>query len=520
MSATNGRTIFRRLLPGFLWGTLLQGLLVFGGLPLGAAPTDSLSFTVSIVDADPPTAIADVSASSTVTPGQAVLTWTAPDEDAVGLNGEAAQSYLVKYATFSIASLGGNSALWWTLASTAPFPPVPQTPGNGEIMVVNLASTTRYYFGVRSLDPTGNLSPIDTTAPQATVLTGPTDFQIPAPVSGVTLVNNTGLYTMTWSSTTVNTDGTPATDIVGYEIYSSTDLFGSFGLVVSTPGIGGGFSFTPDPINDVFYVIRAVDNSGNRSPLIDSNFLHVTPTAILGLVGKSTDGSMTRAYVPEGLIPEVKAGGDLLIGMSVNSQPAYNRDAARTLGTYNLTFSGPGAAANADFAMSRPNMNVTLQYAANAGANASNIGVLWWNGSAWVKLGIDPSNVDETLRTVRFDTGLPGIYQVRFYQKADGLSLDRAAVFPRVFSPNGDDVNDRVFFALDNPKGSSFTGKILDLSGGWVADLQAAGAGAPSPDALAWDGRDKTGHIVPAGVYIYKIEGEGRTFTGTVVVAQ
>ncbi len=41
-----------------------------------------------------------------------------------------------------------------------------------------------------------------------------------------------------------------------------------------------------------------------------------------------------------------------------------------------------------------------------------------------------------------------------------------------------------------------------------------------SPDALAWDGRDKTGHIVPAGVYIYKIEGEGRTFTGTVVVAQ
>ncbi|HNC75089.1 MAG TPA: hypothetical protein PK362_09435, partial [Elusimicrobiota bacterium] len=131
MSSKNGRTIFRRLLPGFLWGTLLQGLLVFGGLPLGAAPTDSLSFTVSIVDADPPAAIADVSASSTVTPGQAVLAWTAPDEDAGGLNGEAVQSYVVKYATFSIASLGGNSALWWSLASPAPFPPVPQTPGNG-----------------------------------------------------------------------------------------------------------------------------------------------------------------------------------------------------------------------------------------------------------------------------------------------------------------------------------------------------------------------------------------------------
>lgn len=520
MNAEHGRTTIRRLRPGFLWGLWGLGLLALGAAPAAAAPTDAIAFTVRIADSDPPAPIADVSASSTVTPGQVLLTWTAPDEDGVGLNGEAVQSYTVAYATFSIADLGGNAALWWTLAvTTVPVGP-PLSPGNPEVLVLDLAQGTRYYFGVRSTDGSGNLSPVDTTAPQATAVTNTTDTGTPAPVAGLDVRNNGATYTVTWSSVTLNTNGTPAIDIAGYEIYRSTDLFGSFALVASTPAIGGGYTFAPDPVNDVFYVIRAVDLVGNRSPLADSNYLHVTPTSILGLVGKATDATLTRAYVPEGRIPDLKNGGDLLIGLSSNADPDYNRDTQRTLGTYDLTFARPGAAARTDFALARPEMNVTLQYAANPGANASNIGVLWWNGTAWVKLSVDPANVDETLRTVRFETGLPGVYQVRFYQKADGLSLDRASVFPRVFSPNGDDRNDRVYFVVDNPRGSGVTGRILDLSGGWVADLQPGGAEAPTPDSLAWDGRDKSGHLVPAGVYIYKIEGEGRTFSGTVVVAQ
>lgn len=62
--------------------------------------------------------------------------------------------------------------------------------------------------------------------------------------------------------------------------------------------------------------------------------------------------------------------------------------------------------------------------------------------------------------------------------------------------------------------------RILDLSGGTVATLQPGGPGAPTPDSLKWDGRDASGNLVPAGVYIYRIDGEGKSFTGTLVLAQ
>ena len=55
---------------------------------------------------------------------------------------------------------------------------------------------------------------------------------------------------------------------------------------------------------------------------------------------------------------------------------------------------------------------------------------------------------------------------------------------------------------------------------GEVADLRPAGAGAPTPDTLCWNGRDRNGTTARAGVYIYVIKGEGKSMTGTVVVAK
>ena len=47
-----------------------------------------------------------------------------------------------------------------------------------------------------------------------------------------------------------------------------------------------------------------------------------------------------------------------------------------------------------------------------------------------------------------------------------------------------------------------------------------AGAGAPTADTMMWDGRDRDGRLVKAGVYIYCVKGEGKKMTGTVVVAK
>ncbi|HNF58872.1 MAG TPA: hypothetical protein PLN89_04800, partial [Elusimicrobiota bacterium] len=55
------------------------------------------------------------------------------------------------------------------------------------------------------------------------------------------------------------------------------------------------------------------------------------------------------------------------------------------------------------------------------------------------------------------------------------LTLDTNGVIPRLFSPNGDGINDVVYFSLSNPTLSDVTGRVLDVSGGEVSDLAPAG---------------------------------------------
>ena len=50
-----------------------------------------------------------------------------------------------------------------------------------------------------------------------------------------------------------------------------------------------------------------------------------------------------------------------------------------------------------------------------------------------------------------------------------------------------------------------------------MADLKAG----PVPDStLAWDGKDSGGRVVPGGIYLYQVEANGGTTTGTIVVAR
>ncbi|HRW90088.1 MAG TPA: PKD domain-containing protein [Flavobacteriales bacterium] len=89
-------------------------------------------------------------------------------------------------------------------------------------------------------------------------------------------------------------------------------------------------------------------------------------------------------------------------------------------------------------------------------------------------------------------------------------SNDVDVVFPNVFSPNGDGIND-VFTALGSPGDlACFTLHIYDR---WGLQLfEGSGAGAP------WDGRSQSGGAVPDGVYYYVAEVGGRVQRGTVHV--
>jgi len=103
---------------------------------------------------------------------------------------------------------------------------------------------------------------------------------------------------------------------------------------------------------------------------------------------------------------------------------------------------------------------------------------------------------------------------------AFALTLNPNGVTPSIFSPNGDGVNDVVYFSLDNPTLANVAGKVLDCSGGDVADLAPAGAFAPTPDSLMWDGRDREGRIVRSGPYVFQIQAEGQVIGGVVVVVR
>jgi gliding motility-associated-like protein len=87
----------------------------------------------------------------------------------------------------------------------------------------------------------------------------------------------------------------------------------------------------------------------------------------------------------------------------------------------------------------------------------------------------------------------------------------------RIFTPNGDGVNDRFRVSFDNPADSPISSaKVFDLTGAEVGEFRLNAAG----DALEWDGRNPRGSEVTGGVYVYRIQVDRDAFTGYVVVAR
>jgi hypothetical protein len=96
-------------------------------------------------------------------------------------------------------------------------------------------------------------------------------------------------------------------------------------------------------------------------------------------------------------------------------------------------------------------------------------------------------------------------------------SLTLTRVAPRIITPNGDGANDKARFEFDNPEDLPVTGEVYNLAGARVADLKG---GSDPASLLLWDGKDVDGKVVAGGIYIYQIEFQGKTATGTVVVAR
>ena len=91
---------------------------------------------------------------------------------------------------------------------------------------------------------------------------------------------------------------------------------------------------------------------------------------------------------------------------------------------------------------------------------------------------------------------------------AQARLLKDVAVVPKVFTPNGDGINDQTdvklaIFHLEGAK--QLRVDIYDLSGRRVRDLSKITEHPSGERRIEWDGRDEAGIVVPPGIYLVRV---------------
>ncbi len=152
---------------------LLLSMFVAGqGLPPPAWASALVQLRVSSPYTGNPSAVTNLQAEPDFSlpeeQGKIRLNWSTPSD----AGGKSVFSYLIKYATFSVAELSGDTTTWWNhpLSITATESSIPPNfgrtakaaPGSTETFVISgLVSGDFYYFGVKVIDRYNRLSDRD-----------------------------------------------------------------------------------------------------------------------------------------------------------------------------------------------------------------------------------------------------------------------------------------------------------------------------------------------------------------------
>lgn len=390
-----------------------------------------------------------------------------------------------------------------------------------------LAAGVTYYYAVGAQDISGTDGPL-TPAVFAAPFT-----LLPLEPIGVTVAPATTSVTFSWSPTTRFSDGTPfvstgtanADELIGYSVQRSTNLCEPYFVgVASLPATA----------------TTITDDTGGRNyfyRLFSYNSLGLSSSAVtLSSLGERyyfMDDCATRLVLDDGtanaLNGNVNGVGDIRIRSVRRPQDVGNG----ILQSVEWTPLLDGATEMAGFALPVPARIVLRFDVANgrpvpstapvghlaaavtpaAPTAIGDLGAYWYNGAEFKKMY---GRVDPAAQTVTVESPNLGRYQIRALARAAGAVFDLSNLSSRVITPNGDGLNDVAIFTYDpGPRSAAASGRIFDLQGAGVSSMVPGLV----PNTLTWDGRIN-GVPAASGVYVYRITGDGKTFTGTIVVAR
>lgn len=539
---------FLRLIVGL--GLISQGTVAPLGTPAYADNPDAVVLGFIPVSSTPPDSIVDLMASANPSViGQVSLTWTAPQGNAGGtpLKNQPVLAYSVRYATFSITSLNGDSAAWWNAAASSNLmlsPPAytPKAPGQLEsFALAGLPAGQTLYFAVKSISLGGVISPIDTNAAtaglQAYAFTGQTQSgaakpQAPPGILGS--LNGQNQLTISWHPVTRDVNLAPTT-INHYRVERYNVLGGTATYSAIIPG--NVTQFTQATNGGLYYYrIFADDNSGQES---DASY-YVDSSDQPNIYILSPDDPTTRLQLTAEMAKQLRAenntfNDDIDIRLTRRRQDefditlrsyefmAYRLSTGQTVPDFNFTQTN--ASVHMGYSGVLDSSNLTLQQSQTLGSPstptytgpiAQIITIYWFNGSSYVRISDPVLTSDQALAV---NVRALGIYQIRAVRIGNSFQLVSGSPYPRIITPNDPSQNNRVFFFFDNPTDETVSGTIYDIRGAKVCDLRVDG-NSPTSNSLVWTGRNSVGSVVPSGVYLYKISAGKDVVTGTVVVAR
>lgn len=380
-----------------------------------------------------------------------------------------------------------------------------------------LTNEVTYYYVLKAVDEAGNYSD-DSDEVWARPSLRPRE---PCGVKG-TLVDGGEHIRIQWKAVTRNEDGSLCTDLEEYRIYRSTSLAG-FSVVLSTTVV------TWDETEDItdntyYYKVRAVDVGDVESG--DSMIIMVQDERVnvIALAEDMQAKVLILEELTDILYEESNSYGDDLIIKVEEDEEEENKD--KVVSCYEFSaFRGYGNETPEEiesFSFAKPKSSVSLSYevgssglvkgtSVKASQAGRNLALFWFNGIEWVRLGAK-TDTDEQVLWIR--TKKLGKYKIKQAPAATEFTLNK--VYPRIFTPNNDGLNDVVNFEYANPNEKGVVCRIFDIRGALVRQLDIG----QTETSFAWDGKDEKGKVTLSGVYIYQLEGEGKVINGTVILAK